>query len=339
MPPWKNRQIVLEARPAGPPKLSDFRLVEALAAEPGDGEVLCRTIYLSLDPYMRGRMNEARSYARPVDVGQVMVGGTVGEVIASRYPGVSPGAFVLAYGGWQEYCVVPGWTVRKLDSKQLPLSTALGVVGMPGMTAWVGVLDVGRAKSAETVVVSAAAGAVGSAAGQIAKIHGCRAIGIAGSRDKCDHVVRELGFDACVSYRDDDFFDALRAACPSGIDVYFDNVGGDVLKAVLRLINVGARIAICGLISQYNAAEPSPGPNLGPVLVNRATIRGFIVSDHAGRTPDFLADATRWVQEGRLKYRETLVSGLEKAPEAFLGLFEGKNVGKLLVRVSPDPTR
>ena len=339
MAPQTNRRIVLTSRPVGTPQLSHFGLVEAPVAEPDEGEVLSRTIYLSLDPYMRGRMNEGRSYARPVEVGQVMVGGTVGQVVDSRYPGFSPGDFVLAYDGWQEYGVSPGSTLRKLDPKQAPISTALGVLGMPGLTAYVGLLEIGRAKAGETVVVSAAAGAVGSAVGQIAKIRGCRAVGVAGARDKCDYVVRELGFDACVSYREGDLFTALQAACPSGIDVYFDNVGGEVLKAALRLINVSARVAICGLISQYNAAEPPAGPNLFPILVNRATIRGFIVSDHADRAPAFLAEATRWVREGRLKYREHVVDGLENAPAAFLGLFEGRNVGKLLVRVSPDPTR
>jgi len=335
----KNRQIVLERRPAGTPKPSDFRLVETLVAEPDEGEVLCRTIYLSLDPYMRGRMNEGRSYARPVEVGQVMVAGTVGQVVDSRYPGFSPGDFVLAYDGWQEYGISRGSTLRKLDPTQAPISTALGVLGMPGLTAYVGLLDIGRAKSGETIVVSAAAGAVGSAVGQIAKIKGCRAVGVAGSRDKCDYVERELGFDACVSYREGNLPVSLEAACPGGIDVYFDNVGGDVLTAALRLINVNARIAICGLISQYNAAELPAGPNLAPILVNRATMRGFIVSDHVDRAPEFLAEATRWVRDGRLKYREDVVDGLQNAPGAFLGLFEGRNVGKLLVRVAPDPTR
>jgi hypothetical protein len=334
-----NCQIVLKRRPAGAPTPSDFALVDAPLPKPGDGEILCRTIYLSLDPYMRGRMNEGRSYARPVELGQVMVGGTVGQVVESRHPAFAPGDFVLGYDGWQEYAVSKGVGMRKLDPAQAPISTALGVLGMPGLTAYVGLLDIGRPRPGETVVVSAAAGAVGSAVGQIAKIKGCRAVGIAGSADKCAYVVRELGFDACVNYKTGDFPSALQAACPSRVDIYFDNVGGDVLKAVLRIINVNARIPLCGIISQYNATEPPPGPNLAPLLVNRALIKGFIVSDHLDRTADFLAECTGWVREGRLKYREDIVEGLERAPGAFIGLLQGTNFGKLLVGVSPDPTR
>jgi NADPH-dependent curcumin reductase CurA len=229
--------------------------------------------------------------------------------------------------------------VRKLDPKQAPISTALGVLGMPGMTAYVGLLDIGQPKPGETVVVSAASGAVGSAVGQIAKIKGARAVGIAGSRDKCDYVVRELGFDACVNYKKGDLLAALRDACPGGVDVYFENVGGDVLRAVMQLLNMNARIPLCGLISEYNAAEAVPGPNLRPLLFNRALVKGFIVSDHMARLPDFLKDCGGWVREGRLKYREDIVVGLENAPEAFIGLLQGKNFGKLLVRVGEDPTK
>jgi len=269
----------------------------------------------------------------------VIVGGTVGEVIESRHPGVAQGDLVLGYDGWQAYAVSRGVGVRKLDPEQAPISTALGVLGMPGMTAYVGLLDIGQPKPEETVVVSAASGAVGSAVGQIAKIKGCRAVGIAGSSDKCDYVVRELGFDACVNYKTGDLVQALRKACPAGIDVYFENVGGDVQKAVLQLINTNARIPLCGLISEYNAVEPPSGPNWRPLLINRALIKGFIVSDHVNRMGDFLADCSRWVREGKLKYREDVVVGLENAPEAFIGLLQGKNFGKLLVRVSEDPTR
>jgi hypothetical protein len=339
MPGAMNRQIVLKRRPVGAPTPSDFALVDAPLPKPGDGEILCRTIYLSLDPYMRGRMNEGRSYARPVELGQVMVGGTVGQVVESKHPAFAPGDLVLGYDGWQEYAVSKGVGMRKLDPAQAPISTALGVLGMPGLTAYVGLLDIGRPRPGETVVVSAAAGAVGSAVGQIAKIKDCRAVGIAGSADKCAYVVRELGFDAGVNYKTGDFPSALPAACPSRVDIYFDNVGGDVLKAVLRIINVNARIPLCGIISQYNAPEPPPGPNLAPLLVNRALIKGFIVSDHLERTADFLAECTGWVREGRLKYREDIVEGLERAPGAFIGLLQGMNFGKLLVRVSPDPTR
>jgi NADPH-dependent curcumin reductase len=284
-------------------------------------------------------MREGRSYAPSVDLGQVMVGGTVSEVVASRYAGLAEGDLVLGYDGWQEYAVSPGRSLRKLDPRAAPISTALGVLGMPGMTAYVGLLDIGRPRPGETVVVSAAAGAVGSAVGQIARIKGCRAVGIAGGRVKCDHVVKDLGFDAAVDYRTGDLFTALQQACPDGIDVYFDNVGGDILNAVLRQINRGARIPLCGIISQYNATELPPGPNLAPLLVNRALIQGFIVSDHAERLPDFLRDGGAWVREGRLKYREDIVDGLERAPEAFIGLLRGKNLGKLIVQVAPDPTR
>jgi NADPH-dependent curcumin reductase CurA len=339
MPTPVRRQIVLRRRPVGMPKAEDFDLVESPLSAPADGEVVCRTIYLSLDPYMRGRISGGSSYAASVDLGQVIVGATVSEILESRHPDLAPGDIVLGYDGWQSHAVARGAGVRKLDPKQAPVSTALGVLGMPGMTAYVGLLDIGRPKPGETVVVSAAAGAVGSAVGQIAKIKGCRAVGIAGSADKCDYVVRELGFDACVSYRTGDLLASLRAACPGGIDVYFENVGGDVLRAVMQLLNLNARIPLCGLISEYNAIEPVPGPNLRPLLFNRVLVQGFIVSDHMARLGDFLTDCGGWVREGRLKYREDVVAGLEKAPEAFIGLLQGKNFGKLLVRVGEDPTR
>ncbi|HEY7253122.1 MAG TPA: NADP-dependent oxidoreductase [Methylomirabilota bacterium] len=339
MPTPVNRQIVLRSRPVGMPKPSDFDLVESPLPTPKDGEVLTRTIYLSLDPYMRGRISGARSYAQSVEPGQVIVGGTVGEVLESRHPAVARGDLVLGYDGWQSHAVSNGGALRKLDPKQAPISTALGVLGMPGMTAYVGLLDIGRPKPGETVVVSAASGAVGSAVGQIAKIKGARAVGIAGSPDKCDYVVRELGFDACVNYKTGDLPAALKAACPSGIDVYFENVGGDVLRSVMTLLNQNARIPLCGLISQYNATEPTPGPDLRAFLFNRVLLKGFIVSDHLDRMGDFLAECGGWLREGRLKHREDIVGGLEKAPGAFIGLLQGKNFGKLLVRVGEDPTR
>jgi NADPH-dependent curcumin reductase CurA len=339
MPASVTRQIVLRSRPVGMPKPGDFDLVEAPRPSPKDGEVLCRTIYLSLDPYMRGRISGARSYAQSVEPGQVIVGGTVGEVLESKHPGLAKGDIVLGYDGWQSHAVSKGGGLRKLDPKQAPISTALGVLGMPGMTAYVGLLDIGQPKPGETVVVSAASGAVGSAVGQIAKIKGARAVGVAGAQDKCDYVVRELGFDACVNYKTGDLPAALKAACPSGIDVYFENVGGDVLRAVMTLLNQNARIPLCGLISEYNATESTPGPNLRPLLFNRALVKGFIVSDHLARMGDFLKDCSGWVRDGRLKYREDVVVGLEKAPEAFIGLLQGKNFGKLLVRVGEDPTK
>jgi NADPH-dependent curcumin reductase len=339
MPPRVNRQVLLRARPSGMPKVSDFELVETAVPAPADGEIVCRTIYLSLDPYMRGRISGAQSYAASVSPGQVIVGGTVGEVIESRHPSFNEGDLVQGYDGWQAYGLSKGVGVRTLDPKEAPISTALGVLGMPGMTAYVGLLDIGQPKPGETVVVSAASGAVGSAVGQIAKIKGCRAVGIAGSADKCDYAVRELGFDDCVNYRAGDLRQALRAACPSGIDVYFENVGGDILRAVLELANLNARIPLCGLISEYNALDAPAGPNWRTLLVNRVTVKGFIVSDHIVRMPEFLADCSRWIREGKLKYREDVVAGLDKAPEAFIGLLQGKNFGKLLVRVGDDPTR
>jgi NADPH-dependent curcumin reductase CurA len=298
-----------------------------------------RTIYLSLDPYMRRLMNDGPSYATPVALGQVMVGHTVSEVVESRNPDFARGDIVSGYDGWQQYGVSKGVDLRKVDPKVAPISTSIGVLGMPGMTAYVGLLDIGRPKAGETVVVSAASGAVGSIVGQIARIKGCRAVGVVGSKEKCGYVVGELGFDACVNYKDDDFRRALRAACPGGIDVYFENVGGAVLAAVLPLLNQNARIPLCGMISQYNATETPAGPNLLPLLVKRAMIKGFIVSDHYDRLPSFLRDCIGWLGEGRLKYREDIVDGIDAAPGALLKLFEGRNFGKLIVRVAPDPTR
>src|SRR5437764_9954738 len=333
-----NRAVLLRSRPRGEPKLSDFELVESPVPSPGEGEFLCRTIYLSLDPYMRGRMNDVKSYAQPAELGKPMVGGAVSEVVASNNPAFPTGSFVVGSTGWQAYAVSRGAGLRKLDPKAAPLSTALGVLGMPGMTAYVGLLDIGRPKPGETVVVSAAAGAVGSLVGQIAKLKGCRAVGVAGSPEKCAWVVKEAGFDACVNYKSEPLRPALQKACPSGIDVYFDNVGGDVLAAALTLINQNARIPLCGLISQYNATELPPGPNLAPILVNRALIKGFIVSDHMDRLADFLRDMSPWYREEKLTHREDVVVGLEQAPQAFLGLLRGRNFGKLVVKVGEDPT-
>lgn len=336
-----NRQIVLRRRPVGEPRPADFELIDTPVPRPGKGEFLSRTIYLSLDPYMRGRMDEGKSYTGGTNpaLGDVMVGGTVSQVVESNHPGFAAGDLVAGFNGWQAYAVSKGADVRKLDPAQAPISTALGVLGMPGMTAYVGLLDIGRPKPGETVVVSAASGAVGAVVGQIAKIKGCRAVGIAGSPEKCAYVVGELGFDACVNHRDDDFAAALASACPGGIDVNFENVGGAVLGMVLKLINMNARIPLCGLVAQYNATGPVPGPDLRPVLVNRALVQGFIVSDHMHRLPAFLADCVAWMREGRLRYREDVVDGLAAAPEAFIGLLRGRNFGKLIVRVSSDPTR
>jgi NADPH-dependent curcumin reductase CurA len=334
-----NRLVLLRQRPTGAPATDDFEVVTRPVPVVPDGGVLRRTIYLSLDPYMRGRMSDAPSYAASVEVGQPMVGHTVSQVIESKNPAYVPGDFVAGYDGWRDYGASSGRELRKLDPARAPISTAIGVLGMPGLTAYVGLLDIGQAKAGETVVVSAASGAVGSVVGQIAKIKGCRAVGVAGSPEKCDYVVNELGFDACVNHKRAAFRDELAASCPNGIDVYFENVAGDVLAAVLGLLNIGARIPLCGMISEYNATTPPAGPNLRPLLVKRAMIRGFIVSDHNARLAAFLEDCGSWLRDGRLKYREDIVEGLEHAPSAFLKLFDGTNFGKLIVRVSPDPTR
>jgi NADPH-dependent curcumin reductase len=329
-----NRQILLKSRPEGPPTLDNFELVEKPIPTPGEGELLMRTFYLSLDPYMRGRMSAAKSYAKPAAVGEPMVGGTVGEIVASRDPKFAVGDIVLGYGGWQEYALSSGGGLRKLDPAAAPVSTALGVLGMPGMTAYAGLLEIGQPKAGETVVVAAASGAVGSVVGQIAKIKGARAVGIAGGDDKCRFVVDELGFDACVDHRAPHFARRLEAACPNGIDVYFENVGGAVQQAVWPLLNDFARVPVCGLIAQYSATSPMPGPDMFSVLRKRLLLRGFIVWDFAAKQADFLREVGEWVRTGRIKYREDVVDGLEQAPAAFLGLLEGKNFGKLLVRVA-----
>jgi NADPH-dependent curcumin reductase CurA len=339
----RNHQIRLAAHPVGFPSETDLLLVETPLPEPAAGRMLCRTIYLSLDPYMRGRMNPGPSYAKGVELGDAMVGGTVSQVVESRLAGYAAGDLVLTANGWQDYALSDGAGVRKLDPAVAPISTALGVLGMPGHTAYVGLLDHGRPKPGETVVISAASGAVGAVVGQIAKIRGCRVVGIAGAPEKCDYVTGELGFDACVSHRADDLPGVLRAACPSGIDVYFENVGGKVFEAVLPLLNDFARIPVCGRIANYNLTEPPPGPDqvarlMGLTLVRRLTFRGFIVFDHLDRQPDFLRDVSAWIRDGAIKYREHVVDGLDGAIPAFLGLLRGENFGKLLVRVSDDPT-
>jgi hypothetical protein len=339
-----NHQIRLAARPEGLPSPSDFSMSEEAVPTPGDGQMLCRTIYLSLDPYMRGRMNAGPSYAKGVDLGGVMVGRTVSQIVESNVEGFEAGDFALTGNGWQEYALSDGRGVRKLDPAEAPISTALGVLGMPGMTAYVGLLHHGKVQGGESVVVSAASGAVGAVVGQIAKIKGCRVVGIAGAREKCDYVVDELGFNACVSHKSDDLAEDLAAACPDGVDVYFENVGGKVFEAVLPLLNDFARIPVCGRIATYNDTEPPPGPNrvpelMGLTLVRRLTFRGFLVFDHVDLEPDFLRDVGRWVRSGQVRYKEHVVAGLENAVDAFLGLFSGRNFGKLLIRVGDDPTR
>ncbi len=329
-----NRQILLKSRPEGAPGLDNFELTATPVPEPGDGEVLMRTLYLSLDPYMRGRMSAAKSYATPAAVGQPMVGGTVGEIVELRHPDYAVGDIVVGRGGWQDYAILRGAELRKLDPAAAPVSIALEVLGMPGMTAYVGLLEIGQPKPGETVVVAAASGAVGSVVGQIARIKGCRAVGIAGGADKCRFVADELGFDACVDHRAPDLAQRLAAACPDGVDVYFENVGGAVQQTVWPLLNDFARVPVCGLIAQYNATAAVPGPDMITVLRKRLLVRGFIVSDFATKQADFLRDVGEWVRTGRLKYREDIVDGLENAPASFLGLLQGRNFGKLLVRVA-----
>src|SRR3954453_3836472 len=334
------KRVVLVARPVGEPKPSDFRVEDYAPPTPGDGQVLLRTIWLSLDPYMRGRMSDGPSYAAPVPIGGVMEGGTVAEVVASNNPGFAKGDIVLAHSGWQTHALSDGKALRKVDPKLGPISTAVGVLGMPGMTAYTGLLDIGKPQPGETVVVAAASGAVGSAVGQIAKPKGARAVGIAGGEEKCDYVKRELGFDDCLDHRDPNLAAKLKEACPKGIDVYFENVGGAVFEAVFPLLNTFARIPVCGLIAQYNDTEPTM-PKWAPsmmraVLTKRLTIRGFIVSDFAARHADFLRDMSQWVREGKVKHRKCITEGLDSAPAAFMGLLKGANFGKQLVRVGPD---
>lgn len=336
----KNRQILLAARPEGLPKESDFKLVESPMPEPGEGQFLVKTNYLSVDPYMRGRISEAKSYAEPVAVGDLMVGGTVGTIVQSRHPSYREGEVVVGYWGWQEYAVSDGEGLQRFDVPGMPMSYALGVLGMPGMTAYFGLLDIGRPKPDETVFVSGAAGAVGSLVGQIAKIHGCRAAGSAGSAEKVDYLLTELGFDAAFNYREvDDYAAKLDEVCPGGIDVYFDNVGGKLTDAVFLRIKLGARIVVCGQIDQYNATRPPRGPRvLWHLIVKRARAEGFLVFDFASRFPEGQRAMARWIEQGKIKYRETIVDGLESAPKAFIGLFQGENIGKQLVRVAAETT-
>jgi NADPH-dependent curcumin reductase CurA len=334
------KRIVLASRPVGEPKPSDFRIEEAPIPTPGDGQVLLRTIWLSLDPYMRGRMSDGPSYAAPVPIGGVMEAGTVNEVIVSNNPGFAEGDIVLARAGWQTHALSDGKGLTRIDPKIAPISTAVGVLGMPGMTAYTGLLDIGKPQGGETVVVAAASGAVGSAVGQIARIKGARAIGIAGGKDKCDFVKKELGFDDCLDHRDPDLAAKLKDACPGGIDVYFENVGGAVFEAVFPQLNNFARVPVCGLIAHYNDTDAKPpkwaASMMRAVLTKRLTIRGFIVSDFAMRQPDFLRDMSVWVREGKVKYKEFVTEGLDSAPAAFMGLLKGANFGKQLVRVGPD---
>ncbi|MDP6272332.1 MAG: NADP-dependent oxidoreductase [Alphaproteobacteria bacterium] len=329
-----NRRVTLATRPTGFPKPSDFALVEDPIPEPGPGQVLVRNHYLSLDPYMRGRMNDVKSYVPPVQIGETMVGATAGEVTQSNAPGLAVGDFVMVPGGWQDYSVASAAEALKLDAEAAPISTGLGALGMPGMTAYFGLLDLGQPKPGDTVFVSAASGAVGAVVGQIAKMCGCRTVGSAGSDAKVAYVLDELGFDAAINYKTADLGAAIDTACPDGIDVYFDNVGGAITDAVFERMNMWGRVAVCGQISQYNLTQEDLGPrNLRFSLVNRINIRGFIVFDFMARYGEARKRLTRWYQEGSLKILEDISDGLENAPAGLIGLLQGENFGKKLIRI------
>ena len=325
---------MLASRPSGWVSEANFRLENAPMPKPGEGEVLVKNLWLSLDPYMRGRMNDQKSYAAKQEIDQVMVGGTVGEIVESRNPKFAVGDKVVGMLGWQLYGLSNGTGLNKIDASRAPASAFLGVLGMPGVTAWVGLLDICQPKAGETVVVSAASGAVGGVVGQIAKLKGCRAVGIAGGKAKCDYVVKELGFDACIDYKAGRLDEELKAAAPNGIDCYFENVGGEILDAVLRRMNAFSRIAVCGLISQYNATEPYGVKTFQSILTNRIKVQGFIVSDRMELWAKALPELIGWVAGGKIKYRETVAQGLENAPKAFIGLLKGENFGKQLVKLA-----
>jgi leukotriene B4 12-hydroxydehydrogenase/15-oxo-prostaglandin 13-reductase len=333
--PTVSRQFKLAAHPVGMPKESDFALVEAPMPTPGEGQVLVKTHYLSVDPYMRGRITGVRSYADPVNIGDVMVGGAVGQVADSDHSGFASGDFVLGNWGWQEYAVVEGQHLRKLDPELAPISTALGILGMPGMTAYFGFLEICKPKAGEVVAVSCAAGAVGSLVGQIAKIKGCRVVGIAGTDEKVHWLVNELGFDAAFNYKTaSDYTAKLKEICPCGIDCYFDNVGGAITDAVFPLLNLYGRVSVSGQISMYNLQKPEPGPRLLPyVVVKQLKVEGFIVLRWHGRWGEGIAQMAQWLKEGKIQYREDLVEGFGNTVKAFIGMLQGENTGKMLVKV------
>ncbi len=329
----QNQRIVLASRPTAWVEESNFRLEQAPIPEPGPEQVLVRNRWLSLDPYMRGRMSDAKSYAKPVEIGEVMVGGAAGEVVKSNHPGFAPGDAVVGALGWQTHAVTDGKLLQKVDARAIPLSAYLGPVGMPGVTAWVGLNDICAPKAGETVVVTAASGAVGSVVGQLAKLRGARAVGIAGGPEKCRYVVEELGFDACIDYKAGKLRAELKAAAPDGIDCLFENVGGEIFDTLLTRMNAFSRIAICGLISDYNTTDPYPLKNIRCVLVSRIRMQGFIVSDDMSRWPPALKELGGLVAAGKLKYRESVADGLAAAPAAFIGMLKGQNFGKQLVKL------
>lgn len=340
--PQINRSFVLASRPFGAPTPDNFRLEQHPVPTPGNGEVLLRNIYLSLDPYMRGRMSDAPSYAKPVEIDEVMTGGTVSRIEISNNPEYQTGDWVVSHAGWQDYAISDGTGLIKLDSKFPHPSYALGILGMPGFTAYMGLLDIGQPKTGETLVVAAATGPVGATVGQIAKLKGCRVVGIAGGAEKCRHAVEVLGFDVCLNHHQPELAKQLEQACPKGIDVYFENVGGKVFDAVLPLLNPKARIPVCGIISQYNATSLPEGPDRlalleSTILRKRIRMQGFIIfNDYAHRYGEFIQQMSQWVAEGKIQYREQIIDGLENAPQAFIGLLEGKNFGKLVIQIAKE---
>ncbi|MEO8808763.1 MAG: NADP-dependent oxidoreductase [Rhodanobacter sp.] len=341
--PVMSRRIVLASRPKGEPSAENFRLEQHEVAPPGEGQVLLRVLLLSLDPYMRGRMNDAKSYAEPVAIDAVMDGGTVAQVVTSKHDDFNTGDIVLAHAGWQTHAVVGRKQIqRRLQPDKIPVSTALGIYGMPGFTAWAGLEEIGKPQQGDVLVVAAASGPVGGTVGQIAKKRGARVIGVAGGARKCAFVRDELGFDVALDHHAEDFANQLKAACPDGIDVYWENVGGKVWEAVLPLLNNHARVPVCGLVAHYNDTKLPDGPNRAPalmasILTRSLTVRGFIQQEFAQRTPDFLREMGDWLRDGAIQYREDFVDGLEHAPAAFIGMLDGGNFGKLLVRVAePD---
>ncbi len=335
--PQNSQEIQLKSRPDGEPRDADFELVETPLAEPGSGELLVRNVYMSVDPYMRGRMRDVVSYVPPFALGEVMQGGTIGKVEVSNHPDFAVGDYVNSGFGWRDYFTSNGEGLGKIDPSLAPLTQYLGVLGGTGFTAYVGLLDLMDPQEGETVFVSGAAGAVGLITGQLAKIRGCRVVGSAGSDEKVDRLQREFGYDAAFNYKTDNLDDALSQTCPDGIEIYFDNVGGDHLQAALDHMKDFGRISACGAISLYNLEDPEPGPNnLSQIVRKRLTIKGFIVSDHAERRADFQRDMLRWLGEGEVIDHETIVDGLNNAPQAFMGLFKGENVGKMLVRIGDE---
>ncbi len=339
--PHRNRRWVLASRPHGAPVADNFRLEEDDIATPGEGQVLLRTVFLSLDPYMRGRMSDAPSYSPPVKIGEVMCGATVSRVVKSQHPDFAEGDWVLGYSGWQDYDISGGEGLVKLGDNPPHPSWSLGILGMPGFTAYMGLLDIGQPKAGETLVVAAATGPVGATVGQIGKIKGCRVVGVAGSSEKCRHAVDVLGFDHCIDHHAEDFAEQLAAACPQGIDIYFENVGGKVFDAVLPLLNTSARIPLCGLVSGYNATDLPAGPDRIPLLMatllkKRIRLQGFIIGqDYGHRIHEFQQEMEQWIRQEIIQYREQLIDGLENAPDAFIGLLEGKNFGKVVVQIGP----